>query len=149
MWWNKFGAWVTKMGATFATVWVLISIQLFFQICFLNLSNILTLSLYRSSGSKSPWSSTKFWIHILEMFNKSLLHIIFNNWTFIDLMSNIMIVYVAWRVRSWNYVHIMDYSTPIPWDFSNNAFVVLIKSRFIIPYSDSHMYTFYYYYFSI
>jgi hypothetical protein len=60
-------------------------------------------------------------------------------------MSNLMVIYVTWRVRFWNFVHTMNSFAPIPWDFSNNAFALLIKYRFIIPYFDTHRYTFYYY----
>jgi hypothetical protein len=89
--------------------------------------------------------SYKFWIQILEMFNKSLPHIIFDKWTFIDLMSNLMAVCATWRVRSWNYVHTMNFFAPIPWNSSNYASTMLIKSKFIIPYSYNHMYTLFYY----
>ncbi len=91
--------------------------------------------------------SCKLWIQILEIFNKSLPHIIFNKWTLLDLMFNLMVVYITWRVRSWNFVHTMNSSTPIPWDSSNNVSVLLIKSRFTIFYFDIHKYTFYYYWF--
>jgi hypothetical protein len=79
------------------------------------------------------------------MFNKSLLHIIFNRWTFIDLMSNLMIICASWKVMSWNFIHIMIFYAPIPWDSFNNASILLIKSNFIILYSDTHKYTFCYY----
>ncbi len=84
----------------------------------------------------------RFWIHILEMLNKSLPHIIFNKWTFIDLMSNLMAICAMCKVRSWNYVHIMNSSAPIPWNSYNNASILLIKYGFTIPHSNSHMYTF-------
>jgi hypothetical protein len=41
---------------------------------------------------------------------------------------------------SWNFVYIMNSSSPIPWDYSNNASTVLIKFRFTIVYFDNHMY---------
>ncbi len=47
--------------------------------------------------------SCKFWIYILEMFNKSLPYIIFNKWTFIDLMSNY-----------WQYVQCGEFSLGTP-----------------------------------
>ncbi len=88
--------------------------------------------------------SCRFWIQILEMFNKSLIHIIFNKWTFIDPMSNLMAVCATWRVRSWNFVHTTNLSTPIPWNSSNNASTMLIKFGFIILYFNNHMYIFCY-----
>ncbi len=36
------------------------------------------------------------------MISKLLLHIIFHKWTFIDLMSNLMVVGTMWRIKSWN-----------------------------------------------
>jgi hypothetical protein len=84
------------------------------------------------------------WIQNLEMFNKSLPHIIFKKWTFIDLMSNLMTICAMWRVWSWNYVHTMNSSTPIPWDSYNNASTLLIKYGFTILYFDNHKYTFCY-----
>ncbi len=62
------------------------------------------------------------------MFNKSLPHIIFNKWTFIDLMFNLMTICALWRVKSWNFIHFMNSFAPIPWDSSNNASTLLIKS---------------------
>jgi hypothetical protein len=91
--------------------------------------------------------SCKFWIQILEMFNKSLPHIIFNKWTFFDLMSNLMTICALWKVRSWNFVHIMNSSTLIPWNFSNNVSTLVVKFGFTIPYSNNHMYTFCYFWF--
>jgi hypothetical protein len=85
----------------------------------------------------------RLWIQILEMFNKSLPHIIFNKWTFIDLMSNLITLCTTLRVKSWNSIHTMNSSTLIPWDSSNNVFTLLIKFRFTISYSYSHKYTCY------
>ncbi len=78
------------------------------------------------------------------MFNKSLPLIIFNKWTFIDLMSNLMVVCATWKVNSWNSIHTMNFFAPIPWNSSNNASTLVIKFEFIIPYFDSHKYTFCY-----
>ncbi len=89
----------------------------------------------------------KFWIQILQMFNKSLPHIIFNKWTFIDLMSNLMVVCATWIIWFQNFIHIVNPSTPIPWNFSNYASIMLIKYGFIVPHSYSHMNMFCYYWF--
>ncbi len=83
------------------------------QICWLKISMVLC--------------SYRFWIRNLEMFNKSLPHIIFNKWTFIDLMSNLMEVCATWKVRSWNSIHTLNSFTLIFWDSSNNASTLLIK----------------------
>ncbi len=71
--------------------------------------------------------SCRFWIQILKMLNKSLLHIILNKWTFINLMSNLMVVCATRRIRSWNVFHTMNSSTPILWNSSNNASILLMK----------------------
>jgi len=72
----------------------------------------------------------RFYIQIMEMFSKSLLHIIFNKCTFIDLMSNLMVVCATWKIWSWNFVHIMNPSVLIPWNSSNNTSILLIKYGF-------------------
>jgi hypothetical protein len=72
------------------------------------------------------------------MSNKSLPHIIFNKWTFIDLMSNLMAICAIWKVRFWNSVHTVNSFALIPWNSSNNTSILRIKSRFIIPHFDSH-----------
>ncbi len=59
-----------------------------------------------------------------------------------------MAICATWRARSWNSVHTMNSSTPIPWDSFNNAFTQFIKFGFIIPYHDNHKYTYYYWFYS-
>jgi hypothetical protein len=66
------------------------------------------------------------------MLSKSLPHIIVNKWTFIDLMSNLMAICATWRIWSWSSIHIMNSFTPIPWNSSNYASILLIKSKFTI-----------------
>jgi hypothetical protein len=46
------------------------------------------------------------------MLSESLLHIIFNKWTFIDLMSNLMTIRASLRVKSWNSIRTMNSSAP-------------------------------------
>ncbi len=106
--------------------------------------------------SKSIWNSDPFmvqilwlnmsmiicscwlWIQILEMLSKFLLHIIFNKWTFIYLMSNLMAVCVTRKSRYCNFVYIMNPFTPITWNSFNNASIILIKYGFTIPHFDRH-----------
>ncbi len=76
---------------------------------------------------------------------KSLLHIIFNKWSFIDRMSNLMAICAMWIIWSWNFIHIVNLSIPIPWNSFNYVFILLIKSRVTVLHSYSHMNTFYYY----
>jgi hypothetical protein len=47
------------------------------------------------------------------MLSKSLPRIIFNKWTFIDLMSNLMVVCATWKIWSWNSIHNVTPSIPI------------------------------------
>jgi hypothetical protein len=79
--------------------------------------------------------SCRFWIQILEMLSKSLPHIIFNKWTFIDLMSNMMALCARWKIWSWNFIHIMNPSTVITWNSSNYASILLIKFGFTVFHS--------------
>ncbi len=72
------------------------------------------------------------------------LHIIFNKWTFIDLMFNLMAICATWRVMSWNFIHTMNSFILILRDSFNNASTLLIKFKFIIPYFNNHRYTFCY-----
>jgi hypothetical protein len=88
----------------------------------------------------------KFWIQILEMPNKFLPHIIFNKWTFINLMSNLMAICATWRIWFWNFIHIVNPSTIIPWNSYNYAFIILIKSGFTIPHFYSQRNTYYYWF---
>ncbi len=74
----------------------------------------------------------RFQSQILEMFSKSLLHIIFNKWTFIDLMSNLMAICVTWKIWSWNYIHIVNSFTLILWNSSNYVSILLIKFGFTV-----------------
>jgi hypothetical protein len=70
--------------------------------------------------------SCRFQIQILGMLSKSLPHIIINKWTFIDLMSNLMAVCTTQIIRSWSSIHMVNPSTPIPWNSSNYASILLI-----------------------
>ncbi len=53
----------------------------------------------------------------------------------------------TWRIRYCNSIHIMNPSTPLPWDSSNNAFILLIKFGFTVLHSYNHRNTFCYYWF--
>jgi hypothetical protein len=79
------------------------------------------------------------------MLSKSLPHIIINKWIFIDLMSNLMATCATWRIWSWSFIHIVNSFTPIPWNSSNYASILLIKFKFTIFHSYSHNNTFCYY----
>jgi hypothetical protein len=83
----------------------------------------------------------------MEMLSKSLPHIIFNKWTFIDPMSNMMAICATWRIWSWNYVDTMNSSTLIPWNSIINVAIMLINIRFIVPHFYNHKNTFCYYWF--
>jgi hypothetical protein len=69
----------------------------------------------------------RFRIQILEMLKKSFPHIIFNKWTFIDLMLNLMAICATWRIWSWNFIHIVNPFIPIHWNSSNYVSILLIK----------------------
>jgi hypothetical protein len=86
-------------------------------------------------------------IQILDMLNKSLPHIIFNKWTFIDLMSNMMALCATWRTWYWNFINTMNSSIPILWNSIINATILLINYGFIVLHSYSHRNTFCYYWF--
>ncbi len=62
-----------------------------------------------------------------------MLHIFFHKWTFIDMMSNLMVVCAMWKIWSWNFVYIMNSSIPIPWKSINIASIFLINYGFIVP----------------
>jgi len=143
LWCNRLGAWVIKISTTSATI------ELSFPFYYVSgyvFWVYLEFSWYKSSGLNMSMVlySCRSWIQILEMLNKSLLHIIFNKWIFIDLMSNLMAICVTCKVRSWNFVHIMNPFAPIPWNSSNNISILLIQFGFIIFHFDSHRYTFCY-----
>jgi hypothetical protein len=53
-------------------------------------------------------------------------------------MSNLMVVRATWRIWSWNFIHNVNPSTPIPWNSSNYASILLIKCGFIVLYFYNH-----------
>ncbi len=81
------------------------------------------------------------------MLNKSLLHIVYEKLTFIDVMFNLMTICAMWRIWSWNSTHTLNPSILIPWNSFNYASILLIKYGFTIFHFYSHMNMFNHYYF--
>jgi hypothetical protein len=110
----------------------------------MSLFGILTLTWYRSFGLICPWFPTlvgsKF--RFYKCSTNVWLTFFFNKWTFIDLMSNFMALCVTWGIWSWNSIYTMNSFTPIPWNSTNNASIMLINVGFTIPHSYKHRNTF-------
>ncbi len=116
----------------------------FLDLFFESIWNPLMIQIFWLNMSMIPYSY-KFQFQILEMYNY-LLHIIFNKWTFIDLMSNLMAICATWRIWSWNFIHTMNPFTPNLWNSFNYASILLIKCGFTVPHSYNQN-TFCYYWF--